>query len=67
MKILEYVADKPFFLLMTVNSSSPGQNGRHFADNIFNWIFVNEKFYILFKISLKLVPKGPNDDNPALV
>ena len=35
-----------------------GQNGRLFADDIFNCIFVNEKFGILFKISLKLV-KGP--------
>ena len=52
---------------MTVKSSSPGQNGRHLADNVFNWIFVNEKFYMLFKISLKLVPKGPIDDNPALI
>ena len=26
-----------------INSSSPGQNGRHFADDIFRCIFVNEK------------------------
>ena len=46
---------------------TPGQNGRHFADDIFICIFVYEKFYILIKISLKFVPKGPNDNNPALV
>ena len=53
-------------LLTWVNSTSPpGQNGRHFADNIFGWIFVNEKFCILIKISLKFVPKGSIDNNPA--
>ena len=37
------------------------------ADNVFKCIFVNEKFCILIKISLKFVPKGPIDNNPALV
>ena len=37
------------------------------ADDIFRNIFVNEKFCILIKISLKFVPKGPIDNNPALV
>ena len=37
------------------------------ADNIFRSIFVNEKFCILIKISLKFVAKGPLDNNPALV
>ena len=50
-----------------VNSSPPGQNGRHFADGIFTCIFVNEKNCILVKISLKFVPKVPIDNNPALV
>ena len=43
------------------------QNGHHFADNIFRCIFVSEKFCILIKISLKFVPKGQIDNNPALV
>ena len=30
-------------------------------------IFMNEKFCILTKISPKFVPKGPIDNNPALV
>ena len=42
------------------NSSPPGQNGCHFADNIFRCIFINKKFCILIKISLSFVPKGPN-------
>ena len=37
---------------MLVNSSLPEQNGRHFADDIFICIFMNE---------------GPIDNNPALV
>ena len=48
-------------------SSPPGQNGHHFTYNIFRCIFVNEKYSILIKISLKFVPKGPNDNNPVLV
>ena len=49
----------------TINSSPPGQNGRHFAD--FKCIFMNEKFFILIRISLKFVPKGPIDCKSALV
>ena len=33
----------PYF----INSSPPGQNGRHFTNDIFGCIFVNEKFCIL--------------------
>ena len=35
------------------------------ADYIFRCIFMNEKFCILIKISLKFVPKGPIDINPG--
>ena len=38
-----------------------------FADDSFRCIFVNEKFYILIKISLKFVPNGPINNIPALV
>ena len=50
-----------------VNSSSPGQNGCHFAEDILRYIFVNEKLCILIRISLKFVPKSPIDNTPALV
>ena len=50
-----------------VNSSPCGQNGSHFTDDIFGCIFVNEKFLILIKISLKFVPQGPINNKPALV
>ena len=49
------------------NSPPPGQNGCHFTDNIFRCIFVNEKLCFLIKISLKFIPKGPIDNNPAFV
>ena len=52
---------------LTFKLISPGQNGRHFADDIFRCIFVNEKVCILMKISLKFVPKGPIYSNPAFI
>ena len=55
------------YLRYLFNSSPPGQKGRHFADNIFRCSFVNEKFGILIKISLKFVPKSPIDNDPELV
>ena len=45
----------------------PGEYGRHFADDISSCSFVNVKFCIFIDISLKFVPKGPIDSNPALV
>ena len=39
----------------------------HFTDDIFRCNFVNEKFYILMKISPKFVPKSLTDNMPALV
>ena len=50
-----------------INSSPPGQNGRHLADDIFRSIFVNEKFCILIRISRMFAPKGPINNNQALV
>ena len=50
-----------------VNSFSSEQNRRYFADDIFKFIFLNEKFCILIRISLKFVHKGPVDNNPELV
>ena len=49
------------------NSSPPVQNGRHFVDDIFRCIFVNEKFCDLIESTLKIVHKGPVDNNTALV
>ena len=43
------------------------QNGRHFADDTFKRIFLNENVIISTEISLKFVPKGPINNIPALV
>ena len=45
----------------------PRQNGRHFADDTFKRIFLNENVIISIKISLKFVPKGRINIIPALV
>ena len=37
------------------------------ADDISKCVFLNEKFCIVIKISLKFVPGGLIDNNPALV
>ena len=37
------------------------------ADDIFKRIFLNEKYRIVIKISLKFVPKSSVDNNQALV
>ena len=39
-----------------IKSSPPGQDGRHFAHDIFIFIFVNEKLWILDNIWLKFIP-----------
>ena len=53
--------------ILPYNTLRPRQNGRHFPDDIFKCIFVNENVWTLIKISLKVVPKGPINKIPALV
>ena len=50
-----------------LDSLSPRQNGRHFPDDIFKWIFLNENVWISIIISLKFVPRGPINNSPTLV
>ena len=50
-----------------VNTLRQRQNGRHFADDIFKCIFLNENVWIPMKISTKFVPKGPSNNIPTLV
>ena len=52
---------------LKVNTLRPGQNGRHFADDIFKCVFLNVNVWTPIKISLKFVPKGPIDDIPSSV
>ena len=50
-----------------LNTLRPRQNGRHFADDTFKRIFLNENVCISINISLKFVPKVPINNIPALV
>ena len=50
-----------------VNTLRPRHNGRHFPDDTFKPIFLNENIRISIKISLKFVPKVPINNIPALV
>ena len=49
------------------NTLRPRRNGRHFADNTFKCIFLNENVRISIKFSLKFVSKGPINNISALV
>ena len=52
---------------VSFNTLRPRKNDRHFSDDVFKCIFLNENVWISLKISLKFVPKGQIDNNPALV
>ena len=47
--------------------SSPKQNGCNFEEDIFKYIFLNENVWISINISLKFVPKGQINNDPAFV
>ena len=49
-----------------VNTLRPRQNSRHFADDIFQRILLKENVWISIKLSLKLVPKSPINNIPAI-
>ena len=53
--------------IIQVNTLMPRQNRRHFADDIFQCISMNQKFCILIQNSLKFVPKVRINNIPALV
>ena len=56
------------YVYVDIFDSSPlGQNGLHFADDIFKCIFVNENVWIPVKNSLKFVLKGLINNIPVLV
>ena len=50
-----------------LNTLRPRQNGRHFPDDIFKCIFLNENALMSFKNSLKFVPKGRINNIPVMV
>ena len=52
--------------MVPINLLRPRRNRRHFADDIFKYIFLNDKVWILIKISLKFVSKCPINNITAL-
>ena len=50
-----------------LNTLKTRRNRHYFADDIFTYISLNENVWISLKIWLKFVPKGPINNNPALV
>ena len=53
--------------MFRLNTLRPRQDGRHFPNDIFKWIFLNESIWISIKISLTFVPSVPINNIPALV
>ena len=60
--LLQFQTEYQYF-----NWLRPRQNGRHFTDDFFKCIFLNENIQFLIKISLKFVPKGLINNILALV
>ena len=67
MRLREHVCMYIVCIGRDVSKLRPRQNGRHFADDIFKRIFLNENVWIPIEISLKFVPEGPINNNAALV
>ena len=61
--LFECILEKMSYL----NTLRSRQNGRHFPEDIFKWIFLNENVWISIKNSLKFVPRGTINNIPALV
>ena len=53
--------------IVFLNTLRPRQNGRHFRDDSFKWIILDENVWISIEVSLKFVPKGLINNIPALV
>ena len=54
-------------MLLSLNTLRLNTNGRHFPDDIYRWIFLNENVWISIKISLRFVPWRPINNILALV
>ena len=50
-----------------LHTLKPRQDDRHFSDDIFKCISMNENVSILIKISLEFAPNGSVNNIPALV
>ena len=54
-------------MISLFNSLRPKRDRRYFADDIFKCIFLNGNVWISINISMKVVPKGPFNNIPALI
>ena len=54
-------------IIRCINTLRPRQNGRHFADDIFKCILLNENVWIAINISHNIIPKVSINNIPALV
>ena len=66
-QLISFVTGTISYYQMGVNTLRPRQNRRHFPNNIFRCIFMNQNVWISIKISLKFVPKAPINNISALV
>ena len=69
-KNISYFLPVVYYVLLfysILNTLRPSQNGRHFPDNIFKCILLNENVWIMIMISLKFVPQVLINNIPALV
>ena len=66
-ELLQSCSEPSIYDTGSVDTWRPRQNGRHFADDIFKCIFLNENVWISLKISLKFVPNVRINNIPALV
>ena len=49
-----------------INTLRPRQSGRHFPDDIFKYIFLNENVWISIKISLNVCSQGSNQQYSSI-
>ena len=65
--MISWTACTLYYPALTAQHIEAETNGRHFADDIFKCIFLNENVWIPIEISLKFVPKGPINNIPTMV
>ena len=66
LKILRRMTES-FICDLGNSSPHPGQNGLHLADDLFKYTYMKQKSCVFIRISLKFIPKGPIDNDSALV
>ena len=55
------------YIIISFNILRLSQDGRQFSHDIFKYIFLNENVWISTAISPNYVPKGPINNEPAVI